>query len=175
MTKRTRKVFKPEELKPFADAICLGQNRETIMRQFNCAYATVNIYQKYASSYALALEKGLDTPEGRAIMIDANDTCRKQGTKIMPLIIQNIDNGLYYGNKKKITPRGPQTHARTSNPIKEEGPAAVQQKLPLQNPGCSEKRGPASRNDVDKKALMREALATFKETFRELCQTIRAI
>lgn len=171
MTKRTRKVFKPEELKPFADAICLGKKRKAIMEQFNCAYATVNIYQKYASSYALALEKGLDTPEGKAIMIDANDTCRRQGTKIMPLIIQNIDNGLYYGNKKKITPRGPQAHARISNPIKEEGPAAVQQKLPLQNPGCSEKRGPASRNDVDTNAVLMRTL----DAIIELCQAIRAI
>lgn len=171
MTKRTRKVFKPEELKPFVDAICLGQERKAIMKQFNCAYATVNIYQRYASSYALALEKGLDTPEGKAIMVDANDTCRRQGTKIMPLIMQNIDNGLYYGDKKKITPRGPQTHARTSNPIKEEGPAAVQQKLPLQNPGCSDKQGPASKNDVDTHAILMRTL----DAIIELCQAIRAV
>ena len=171
MTKRTRKVFKQEEFKPFADAICLGKKREAIMKQFNCAYATVNIYQKYASSYALALEKGLDTPEGKAIMIDANDTCRRQGTKIMPLIIQNIDNGYYYGNKKKITPRGPQTHARTSNPIKEEAPVMVQQKLQFDSPGCSEKRGPVSKNDVDTHAILMRTL----DAIIELCQAIRAV
>ncbi len=105
-------------------------------------------------------------------------------------IRKQIDNGAKIGNKlnytsraykkrnylkhvtRSIEHRGP---AIATNPIKEEGLAVAQQKLPLQNPDCSEKPGPVSRNDVDKKALMKEALATFKETFKELCQTIRTL
>ena len=101
-------------------------------------------------------------------------------------IRRQIDNGAKIGNKINYTPRAyskrnyPKHVTRSiehrgpaiaTNPIKEEGPAAVQQKLPLQNPGCSEKRGPASRNDVDTNAILMRTL----DAIIELCQAIRAI
>lgn len=168
---RTRRVFKKAELKPFADAICSKQSVKAIAAGFNCSISTANLYKNYAANYALAVEKGLDTPEGRALMFDAEDTCRKQGKQIRKLIRQNVDNGNYYGCKKKITPRGPLGHTRTSSPIKEEGPVMVQQKLQFDNPGCLEKRGPVSKNDVDTHAILMRTL----DAIIELCQAIRAV
>ena len=122
--------------------------------------------------------------------VDFDKKFQQINSAVAKEIRKQIDNGAKIGNKIDYTPRAykkrnyPKHVTRSiehrgpaiaTNPIKEEGPAVVQQKLPLQNPSCSEKPGPVSRNDVDKKALMKEALATFKETFKELCQTIRAL
>lgn len=164
---RSRNIRK-ENYKAFADAVCMGLSEQEIAKQFNVAEGTVVNYQNYAKGYAVgtAADKKL-----------AELTYYKLGKGVLKQIARNIDAGNYYGlkykkNQSHTVQYGPRTN---SNPIKEEGPAVVQQKLPLQNPGCSEKPGPASRNDVDKKALIKEALATFKESFREVCQTIRAL
>lgn len=164
---RSRNIRK-ENYKAFADAVCMGLSEQEIAKQFNVAEGTVVNYQNYAKGYAVgtAADKKL-----------AELTYYKLGKGVLKQIARNIDAGNYYGlkykkNQSHTVQYGPRTN---SNPIKEEGPAAVQQKLPLQNPGCSEKPGPVSRNDVDKKALIKEALATFKESFREVCQTIRAL
>ena len=164
---RSRNIRK-ENYKAFADAVCMGLSEQESAKQFNVAEGTVVNYQNYAKGYAVgtAADKKL-----------AELTYYKLGKGVLKQIAQNIDAGNYYGlkykkNQSHTVQYGPRTN---SNPIKEEGPAVVQQKLPLQNPGCSEKPGPVSRNDVDKKALIKEALATFKESFREVCQTIRAL
>lgn len=164
---RSRNIRK-ENYKTFADAVCMGLSEQEIAKQFNVAEGTVVNYQNYAKGYAVgtAADKKL-----------AELTYYKLGKGVLKQIARNIDAGNYYGlkykkNQSHTVQYGPRTN---SNPIKEEGPAVVQQKLPLQNPGCSEKPGPVSRNDVDKKALIKEALATFKESFREVCQTIRAL
>ena len=164
---RSRNIGK-DSYKTFADAVCMGLSEQEIAKQFNVAEGTVVNYQNYAKGYAVgtAADKKL-----------AELTYYKLGKGVLKQIARNIDAGNYYGlkykkNQSHTVQYGPRTN---SNPIKEESPAVVQQKLPLQNPGCSEKRGPVSRNDVDKKALIKEALATFKESFREVCQTIRAL
>lgn len=174
---RTRKVFQPEEFKPFANAICEGIEMSIIAKQFNCAIGTVRNYVRFASGYAAGVEKG-ETTAGRADCVLAIDTFRGQGEGIIKEIIENIRNGYYFTNKKAVKPRGPLGYARTSNPIKEEGPAVVQQKLPLQNPGCSEKQGPVSRNAVDVVGIIKQMLdKSMKETekYMEETKTLRAL
>lgn len=131
---RSRNIRK-ENYKTFADAVCMGLSEQEIAKQFNVAEGTVVNYQNYAKGYAVgtAADKKL-----------AELTYYKLGKGVLKQIARNIDAGNYYGlkykkNQSHTVQYGPRTN---SNPIKEEGPAVVQQKLPLQNPGCSENRAP---------------------------------
>ena len=160
---RSRNIRK-ENYKAFADAVCMGLSEQEIAKQFSVAEGTVVNYQNYAKGYAVgtAADKKL-----------TELTYYKLGKGVLKQIARNIDAGSYYGlkykkNQSHTVQYGPRTN---SNPIKEEGPAVVQQKLPLQNPGCSEKPGPVSRNDVDTNAILMRTL----DAIIELCQTIRAL
>lgn len=146
---RSRNIRK-ENYKAFADAVCMGLSEQEIAKQFNVAEGTVVNYQNYAKGYAVgtAADKKL-----------AELTYYKLGKGVLKQIARNIDAGNYYGlkykkNQSHTVQYGPRTN---SNPIKEEGPAVVQQKLPLQSAmesavetsSCSEQRGPVSINAVD--------------------------
>lgn len=158
------KNIRKENHKAFADAVCMGLSEHEIAKRFNVAEGTVVNYQNYAKGYAVG------TVADKKL---AELTYYKLGKGVLKQIAQNIDAGNYRGleyrkNQSHIVQYGSRTN---SNPIKEEGPAVVQQKLPLQNPGCSEKRGPASRNVVDTNAILMRTL----DAIIELCQAIRAI
>lgn len=73
--------------------------------------------------------------------------------------------------KKGPVNKSPMKPRIMTNPVKEEAPVAVQQKLPLQNPGGSEKQALSSKNDVDPFNLMLKAL----DTISEVCRTIRQL
>lgn len=158
------KNIRKENHKAFADAVCMGLSEQEIAKRFNVTEGTVVNYQNYAKGYAVG------TVADKKL---AELTYYKLGKGVLKQIARNIDAGSYYGlkykkNQSHTVQYGPRTN---SNPIKEEGPAAVQQKLPLQNPGCSEKRGPVSRNEVDTNAILMRTL----DAIIELCQAIRAI
>ena len=167
------KHIRKEQHAAFADAICNEVAAGTIAQRFGVNVRTVHDYYSFARGYAA----GSTPADKRVAMI----TYYKLGENIRNLIAENIDAGRYFSlgykkNKTGIEQYGPHTSCKQgktqiSNPIKEEGPVAVQQKLPLQNPGCSEKRGPASRNEVDTNAILMRTL----DAIIELCQAIRAI
>ena len=99
-------------------------------------------------------------------------------------IRQYIDSGKYAPdyrrspveyNGREFRNRLPKEYAVVSSPIKEEGPVAVQQKLPFQNPGCSEKRGPASKNDVDLISIIKQMLDKSMEETKTLRAFIEKI
>lgn len=45
----------------------------------------------------------------------------------------------------------------------------------IKNIDCIKPQVKQSRTDVDRETLMKEALATLREIFKEVCQTIRSI
>ena len=162
--KRPYHRIDPSNYELIAFAACTRD--KNMANQLGLTKGHFDMFQGYAACYATKPKDWEKKYEGI-------------NTKIRDCIQSLIDRGevspAYKSGPIPLKKHGKHSKYEVSNPIKEEGPAVVQQKLPLQNPGCSEKPGPVSRNDVDKKALMKEALATFKETFKELCQTIRAL
>lgn len=165
-TKQKRQYHRidPSNYELIAFAACTRDRN--MANQLGLTKGHFDMFQGYAACYATKPKDWEKKYEGI-------------NTKIRDCIQGLIDRGevspAYKSGPIPLKKHGKHSKYEVSNPIKEEAPAVVQQKLPLQTPGCSEKPGPVSRNDVDKKALMKEALATFKETFKELCQTIRAL
>lgn len=162
---RKRKAnIKKQDHRAFADAVCMGLSELEIAKQFNVSEGTVINYQNYAKGYSVG------TPADKKL---AELTYYKLGKGVLKEISKNIDAGKYYGlgykkNQSHTVQYGPHIN---SNPIKEEAPVMVQQKLQFDSPGCSEKRGPVSKNDVDTHAILMRTL----DAIIELCQAVRAV
>ena len=119
--------------------------------------------------------------------VDWDKKYERLNTAVKDEIKRQIDAGAVITKPEKFSPKKfanrhyekgvikrPQSNKRCpaiTNPVKEEAPVAVQQKLPFQNPGGSEKQALLSKNDVDPFNLMLKAL----DTISEVCRTIRQL
>lgn len=92
-------------------------------------------------------------------------------------IRQYIDSGKYAPNYRRSPAeytgrefhnRLPKEYTVVSSPVKEEAPVAVQQKLPFQSPGGSEKQALSSRNVVDLLGIIKQMLDKSMEETKTL-------
>lgn len=99
-------------------------------------------------------------------------------TKVTAHIRQLIDSGECSAEYRKgpllINKHGKHSKYEIKS-VKEENPAEASIENPIKNINCIKPQVKQSRTDVDRETLIKEALATLREIFKEVCQTIRSI
>lgn len=99
-------------------------------------------------------------------------------TKVTAHIRQLIDSGecsAEYHKGPLLTNKHGKHSKYEIKSVKEESSAEVPIENPIKNINCIKPQVKQSRTDVDRETLMKEALATLREIFKEVCQTIRSI
>ena len=103
---------------------------------------------------------------------------RSVNTKVTAHIRQLIDSGECSAEYRKgpllINKHGKHSKYEIKS-AKEESPVDVPIENPIKSIDCIKSQVKQSRTDVDREILMKEALATLREIFKEVCQTIRSI
>ena len=158
--KRPYRRIDPSNYELIAFAACTRDRN--MAKQLGLTKGHFDMFQGYAACYATKPKDWEKKYEGI-------------NTKIRDCIQGLIDRGevspTYKHGPIPLNKHGKHSKYVVSNPTKEEGPVVVQQKLQFDNPGCSEKQGPISKNGVDTPAILMRTL----DAIIELCQVIRAV
>lgn len=161
--KRSYTKIDPSNYELVALAACTRD--KTLAKQLGLSRSHFSLFVGYAANYVTKPDNWEKRYHG-------------VNTKVTAHIRQLIDSGECSAEYRKgpllVNKHGKHSKYEIKS-IKEESSVDVSIENSIKTIGCIKPQVKQSRTDVDRETLMKEALATLREIFKEVCQTIRSI